>query len=112
MAIDPEIFPDNDADVIIDDLPSGLIVQWGIVALGANGTPPAPSVSLDSINAAVSGTCSEAGTPPVYSAVLDGAAITAHLLPTYEGLLVALVVRDGQNLRVYGTTTVMRGRLA
>ena len=112
MAIDTEIYADNDAQITIDDLPTGLTVQWGVVALGAGGSPPAPSVALNSINAALTGTCSEAGTPPVYSAVLEGDAITTHLLPTYAGLLVALVVRVGQDLRVYGTTTVMPARLA
>lgn len=112
MAIASEIYADNDADIEVTDLPTGLTVEWGIVALGVGGTAPAPSVALNSINAAVSGTLTESGTPPVYSGVLEGAAITAHLLPTYEDDDVALVVRVGQDLRVYGTTTVRRGRLA
>ena len=112
MAIDLEIYPDNDADIIIDDLESGLSVQWGIVPLGAGGDSPDPGVALDSINAAVSGTCTEAGVPPVYSAVLQGSAITAHLYPAYKGMKVVLLVRYGQRLRVYGTTTVAPGRLA
>jgi hypothetical protein len=112
MAIDPEIYADNDADLTVEDLPTGLTVQWGIVALGVGGIAPAPSVALDSINAALTGTMSEAGAPPVYSAVLEGAAITDHLLSTYEDEQVAFVVRVGQDLRVYGTTTVRRGRLA
>jgi len=112
MAIDSEIFADNDSDLSVTDLPTGLTVQWGIVALGTLGTAPAPSVALDSINAAVSGTLTGAGDPHVYSGVLEGSAITAHLLPTYQDQQVALVVRVGQDLRVYGTTTVRRGRLA
>lgn len=112
MAIDSEIYADNDADLTVTDLPTGLTAQWGIVALGAGGSAPAPSVALDSINVALSGTLAEAGAPPVYSGVLEGSAITAHLLPTLEDQQVAVVVRVGQDLRVYGTTTVRRGRLA
>jgi hypothetical protein len=112
MAIDDEIFADNDADIVVDDLPTGLTVEWGIVAMGGGGVPPGPAVALTSINAAVSGTLAEAGSPPVYSGVLEGAAITAHLLPTYANQQVALVVRSGQDVRVYGTTTVRASRLA
>jgi hypothetical protein len=112
MAIDPEIYCDNDANIVVDDLPTGLTVEWGIVPLGVGGIAPAPSVPLDTINAALSGTLAESGTPPVYAGVLEGAAITAHLFGAYEDEQVALVVRVGQDLRVYGTTTVRRGRLA
>jgi hypothetical protein len=112
MAIDPEIFADNDADLLVEDLPTGLTVEWGIVAMGGGGVPPGPAVSLTSINAAVSGTLSESGSPPVYTGTLEGAAITTHLLPTYTNQQVALVVRAGQDVRVYGTTTVRAARLA
>ncbi len=121
MAIAEEIYCDNDADIVVTDLPTGLTVEWGIVALGAGGTSPAPSVALDSINAAVSGTLTETPTQPdgadvsstgiYYTDVLEGAAITAHLLATYVDVEVALVVKAGQDVRVYGITTVRKGRL-
>jgi hypothetical protein len=127
MAIDPEIYADNDANLAITDLPTGLTVQWGVVALGVGGDPPGPSVALDSINAAVSGNTTETGTKPAwmtakglpdsstgiyYTAVLEGAAITAHLLGTYEDEQVALVAKSGQDARVYGLTTVKAAKLA
>lgn len=113
MAIAAEIYADNDADILIEDLPAGLSVEWGIVPLGAGGTPPGPSVSLTAIDADVSGAATENAGPPVtYTDVLEGAAITAHLLPTYQDQQVALVVRVGQDVRVYGITTVRAARLA
>jgi len=100
MAIAAEIYHDNDADVVITDLPTGLTVEWFIGATAAATTP---------VNAAVSGTCGEAGDPPVYTDVLEGAAITDHLTPDVEYFL---IVKVGQDLRVYGTTTVRALRLA
>lgn len=121
MAIDPEIYADNDADIIITDLPTGLTVQWGIVPLGTGGAAPAASVQVSAIHVDVSGTCAETGTQPAntplsstgryYTATLEGSAITARLLPTYANTSVALLVRAGQDVRVYGVTTVREGRL-
>jgi hypothetical protein len=73
---------------------------------------------------AVSGTLTGTGTKPddfsgedsstghYYTATLQGDAITTHLLPTYEDTSVALVVRVGQDVRVYGTTIVRAARPA
>jgi hypothetical protein len=112
LMIDPEIYADNDSDIEVADLPTGLTVEWGIVPLGPAGAPPGPTVALDVIDDAVSGTLTESGTPPVYRGTLEGAAITTHLVPTYDGEQVALVVRVGQDVRVYGLTTVRAARLA
>jgi hypothetical protein len=126
MAIQEEIYGDNDANVGAIDLPTGLTVEWGIVALGAGGTAPDNTVAIDSIHADVSGTMAETGTKPAwmvakgypdsstgryYDDVLEGSAITARLLPAYKDETVALLVKVGQDVRVYGTTTVRDGKL-
>jgi hypothetical protein len=113
MAIDEELYADNDAAIEVTDLPTGLTVEWGIVPLGPGGAPPGPAVALDAIHADVSGTLTEDPGPPVrYHGVLEGSAITARLLPTYADMEVALLVRAGQDVRVYGLTTVRAARLA
>jgi len=123
MAIAPNIFGDNDANVGASDLPSGLTVEWGIVADVIPGT----AVLLDSIHVDVSGTMTEVGTKPqwmialgvpdsptgvYYEDTLEGSAITARLLPTYASATVSLVVRSGSDVRVYGNTEVLTARLA
>ena len=100
MSIAAEIYHDNDAAISIADLPTGLTVEWFVGATAAATTP---------VNAAVSGTCGEAGDPPVYTDVLEGAAITDHLTADQEYFL---IVKVGQDLRVYGATTARALRLA
>lgn len=107
MAIQAEIYADNDADIEVTDIPSGLTVEW-FIAQVSGGNPPPPSATA--IHAEVSGTCTEP-TPGTYKGVLQGAAITSQLLPSYGNQQVALIVRVGQDLRVYGLTTVRAAKL-
>lgn len=122
MAIALNIYPDNDADIVVAGLPTGLTVEWFLAEMGVDETPP--PVTATAINVAVSGTCSEVGVlpdsavglvtadPPYYVDVLEGAAITAHLLASYLNVQIALIVKVGQDLRVYGTTTLLVARPA
>lgn len=103
MAIDPEIYFDNDADLLIEDLPTGLTVDWFIGTTNAAAT----AVHVD-----VSGTLVEgvgAASAVIYTGVLEGAAITANLTAGTEYFL---IIKIGQDLRVYGATTPLAVRLA
>jgi hypothetical protein len=104
-----DVFADNDAALTVSDLPSGLTLEWGVVPHPVGQTDP--STALTAIHPDVSGTCTEQpGAPITYTAVLEGAAITARLLPQYRDRLVALVVRVGQDLRVVRTLRVRAAR--
>lgn len=99
--IDPEIFFDNDAELVVSDLPTGLTVSWHLAISADSNTP---------VNVAVSGTLTETAGPPLtYRGVLEGAAITEHLTADQ---LYYLVIRSGQDLRVVGPTTCREVRLA
>jgi hypothetical protein len=99
MAIDPEVYFDNDADIEVTGIGNGRTVLWHLATASNSNT---------AVNAAVSGSMTEspAGT---YKATLQGDAITTHLTPdtTYY-----LVIRVGQDLRVFGQTTCREVRLA
>lgn len=102
MAIDAQIYPNNDAKILIEGLPTGLTVEWFIGA-DADATSPVGDCF---------GTCAE-GTDGddnvIYEDVLEGSDIADDLTDSVE---YALIVKVGTDLRVYGLTTVMANRLA
>lgn len=102
MAIDPEVFFDNDADLLVEDLPTGLVVEW---FLGATETASTPVGGC-------SGTLTEGvdgDLNVIYEGVLQGSDITDDLTP---GTKYYYIVKVGQDLRVYGETTCRAARLA
>jgi hypothetical protein len=89
------LYHDNDADLTVKKLPTGLTPNWAVV------TDPA-AFPVIPVHGSLSGTLTYVPATRSYDDVLEGDAITSHLPPTDEvtGLPVyAIVVWWGANVR-------------
>lgn len=100
--IDPEIYHDNDAAILVEGLPSGLVVEWLIGATA--GASAAVGGCSGTLTEGVDGDAQV-----IYTGVLQGSDITDDLTPDTAYFP---IIKVGQDLRVYGTTTCRAVRLA